>query len=86
MLLFNKLSKKNKGNRRFKVCLIVLHFLIFFCTEISIDVVEMIKFRGLSLSVDGGNGSLILNQISFPPSLFGDALTEKLASGAWFCC
>lgn len=58
------------------------------CTEISIDVVEMIKFKGLSLSMirnlsmDGGNGSVILNQISFPPSLFEDALTEKLASGA----
>ena len=62
------------------------------CTEISIDVVEMIKFKGLSLSmlrnlsVDGGNGSVILNQIGFPPSLFEDALEEKLASGECFFC
>ncbi|XP_020609112.1 uncharacterized protein LOC110047687 [Orbicella faveolata] len=55
--------------------------------EITIDVIEMIKFKGLSLSmmrnlsVDGGNGSVIINQITFPPSLFEDALSEKLASG-----
>jgi len=59
------------------------------CTEISIDVIEMIKFKGLSLSMmrnlslDGGNKSVIMNQITFPPSLFEDALSEKLASGAW---
>ena len=59
------------------------------CTDISIDVIEMIKFKGLSLSmmrnlsVDGGPGSVIINQITFPPSLFDDALSEKLASGAW---
>ena len=60
-------------------------------TEITIDVIEMIKFKGLSISlmhnlfVDGGNGSVI-NQITFPPSLFEDALSEKLASGAWSVC
>lgn len=49
----------------------------------------MIKFKGLSLSMmrnlslDGGNGSIVQNQISFPPSLFGDALREKLTSGEW---
>ena len=58
-------------------------------TEITIDVIEMIKFKGLSLSlmrnlsVDGGNRSVIINQITFPPSLFEDALSEKLASGVW---
>lgn len=58
-------------------------------TEITIDVIEMIKFKGLSLSmmrnlsVDGGNGSVTINQITFPPSLFQDVLSEKLASGVW---
>ena len=58
-------------------------------TEITIDVVEMIQFKGLSfsmmrnLSVDGGNASVITNQITFPPSLFEDVLNEKLASGVW---
>ena len=59
-------------------------------TEITIDVIEMIKFKGLSLSmmrnlsVDSGNGSVIINQITFPPSLFEDLLSKKLASGVWF--
>lgn len=63
------------------------NFMIF--TEITIDVIEMIKFKGLSLSmmrnlsVDGGNGSVTINQITFPPSLFQDVLSEKLASGVW---
>ena len=58
-------------------------------TEVTIDVIEMIKFKGLSLSmmrnlsVDGGNGSVTINQITFPPSLFQDVLSEKLASGVW---
>ena len=58
-------------------------------TEITIDVIEMIQFKGLSfsmmrnLSVDGGNASVITNQITFPPSLFEDVLSEKLASGVW---
>lgn len=49
----------------------------------------MIQFKGLSvsmmrnLSVDGGNASVITNQITFPPSLFEDVLSEKLASGVW---
>ena len=49
----------------------------------------MIKFKGLSLSmmrnlsVDGENGSVIRNQITFPPSLFEDVLNEKLATGVW---
>jgi len=55
--------------------------------EISIDVVEMIEFKGLSLSMirnmseEGGNGTLVRNQISFPSSLLRDALKDKLASG-----
>lgn len=55
--------------------------------EISIDVVEMIEFRGIlhslmyDLSAVGGNGSIIRNQIYYPPSLFENALKDKLASG-----
>lgn len=57
------------------------------CIEISIDVVEMIEFRGIlhslmyDLSAVGGNGSIIRNQIYYPPSLFENALKDKLASG-----
>ena len=55
--------------------------------EISIDVVEMIEFKGLSrlmisnMTEEGGNETLARNQIGFPSSLFTDALKNKLASG-----
>lgn len=47
----------------------------------------MIEFKGLTLSMirnmteEGGNGTLIRNQIGFPSSLFRDALKDKLSSG-----
>lgn len=56
-------------------------------TEISIDVVEMIEFKGLvrflitNVTKEGENKTLFLNEIGFPPTLFKDALSDKLASG-----
>ena len=56
-------------------------------TEISIDVVEMIAFKGVSFSMTrntsraSGNDTLTRSQIGFPASLFRDTLNEKLASG-----
>ena len=56
-------------------------------TEISIDVVEMIEFKGLvrflitNVTKEGENETLFRNEIGFPPTLFKDALNDKLASG-----
>lgn len=56
-------------------------------TEISIDVVDMIEFKGLvrflitDVTKEGENETLFRNEIGFPPTLFKDALNDKLASG-----
>lgn len=56
-------------------------------TEVSIDVVEMIEFKGLvrfvitNVTKEGENETLFRNEIGFPPALFTDALSDKLASG-----
>ena len=57
------------------------------CIELAIDVVEMNVFGGLKFSaifnktLGDGNGTVVQDEITFPSSLFENALGQKLANG-----